>query len=267
MANFKREIIAITNQKGGTGKTTTAAGIGYRLYCMGFKVLLIDLDAQGNLTYTVNADSSGGGIFGAMEQPQTAAANIQEITAENAAGGKIDILPSTERLAVADKVFTETGKEYKLKEAIQGIADKYQFIIIDTPPALGTLSINALATADSVIIPAQADIYSLQGVSQISNTIATVRKYCNPKLTISGILLTRHNSRTTISRDLAAAFSQTAEKLNTRVYNTHIRECTAIKEAQALRRDIFDYAPKSNAAADYYDLVNEIIENIEEKLK
>ena len=131
-------------------------------------------------------------------------------------------------------------------------------MITDTPPSLGILSVNALTAADTVIIPAQADIYSLQGITQISSTISTVRRYCNSRLSIDGIVLTRYNSRTNISRDLAEALTQTAEKLHTRVYNARIRECTAIKEAQALRKDIFVYAPKSNAAEDYSLLTDEI---------
>lgn len=253
------KVIAVNNQKGGTGKTTTAAALGFALYHRGFKVLLIDLDSQGNLSYTVNAEGGRYGIFGAMERPETVQQEIQPACSDDK-GGKIDIIPSTERLAVAEKIFTEIGKEYKLKEALQNIdSSAYDYVIIDTPPALSILSINALAAADTVIIPAQADIYSLQGITQISSTISTVRKYCNSKLSIDGIVLTRYNSRTTISKDLAAALAQTAEKLSTKVYDTRIRECTAIKEAQALRKDIFVYAPKSNAAEDYKSLTNEIV--------
>ena len=253
------KVIAVNNQKGGTGKTTTAAALGFALYHRGFNVLLIDLDAQGNLSYTVNAEGGRYGIFGAMERPETVQQEIQPACSDEK-GGKIDIIPSTERLAIAEKIFTEIGKEYKLKEALQNIdSSAYDYVIIDTPPALSILSINALAAADTVIIPAQADIYSLQGITQISSTISTVRKYCNSRLTIDGIVLTRYNSRTTISKDLAAALAQTAEKLSTKVYDTRIRECTAIKEAQALRKDIFVYAPKSNAAEDYKSLTNEII--------
>ncbi len=252
------KVIAVNNQKGGTGKTTTAAALGFALYHRGYKVLMIDLDAQGNLSYTVNAEGGRYGIFGAMERPETTMQEIQSVcSGEN--GGRVDIIPSTERLAVAEKIFTEIGKEYKLKEALQNIDSKqYDYVIIDTPPALSILSVNALAAADTVIIPAQADIYSLQGITQINSTITTVRKYCNPGLTIDGIVLTRYNSRTTISKDLAAALAQTAEKLGTKVYDTRIRECTAIKEAQALRKDIFVYAPKSNAADDYNSLTDEV---------
>ena len=252
------KVIAVNNQKGGTGKTTTAAALGYALYHKGYRVLLIDLDAQCNLTYTVNAAGGKYGSFGAMERPETTQQEIQPVCADE--NGRVDIIPGTERLAVAEKVFTEIGKEYKLKEALQHIdGGQYDYAIIDTPPTLSILSINALAAADTVIIPAQADIYSLQGITQINGTITTVRKYCNSRLTIDGILLTRYNGRTTISKDMAEALKQTAEKLGTRVYDTRIRECTAIKEAQALRKDIFVYAPKSNAAEDYGSLVNEII--------
>ena len=255
------KIIAVNNQKGGTGKTTTAAALGFGLYHRGFNILLIDLDAQGNLSYTVNAEGGKYGIFGAMERPETTAQEIQSVCSDDN-GGKIDIIPSTERLAVAEKIFTEIGKEYKLKEALQNIENSaYDYVIIDTPPALSILSINALACADTVVIPAQADIYSLQGITQINSTISTVRKYCNSRLTIDGIVLTRYNSRTTISNDLAEALTKTAEKLETKVYDTRIRECTAIKEAQALRKDIFLYAPKSNAADDYNKLTDEIINN------
>lgn len=255
------KIIAVNNQKGGTGKTTTAAALGFSLYHRGFNILLIDLDAQGNLSYTVNAEGGKYGIFGAMERPETTAQEIQSVCSDDN-GGKIDIIPSTERLAVAEKIFTEIGKEYKLKEALQNIENSaYDYVIIDTPPALSILSINALACADTVVIPAQADIYSLQGITQINSTISTVRKYCNSRLTIDGIVLTRYNSRTTISKDLAEALTKTAEKLETKVYDTRIRECIAIKEAQALRKDIFLYAPKSNAADDYNKLTDEIINN------
>lgn len=253
------KVIAVNNQKGGTGKTTTAAALGFALYHRGFRVLLIDLDAQGNLSYTVNAEGGRYGIFGAMERPETTQQEIQPVCSDEK-GGRIDIIPGTERLAVAEKIFTEIGKEYKLKEALQNIdGSAYDYVIIDTPPALSILSVNALASADTVIIPAQADIYSLQGITQINSTITTVRKYCNSRLTIDGIVLTRYNSRTTISKDLAAALTRTAEKLSTRVYDTRIRECTAVKEAQALRKDIFVYAPRSNAAEDYNNLTNEMI--------
>ena len=119
---------------------------------------------------------------------------------------------------------------------------------------------NALTACTGAIIPAQADVYSLQGIALLSQTIETVRKYCNRALKIKGIVLTRYNSRAVLSRDMADLIAQTAQQLRTKLYTTRIRECTALKEAQAVQQDIFTYAPRSNAAADYKALVAEVLE-------
>ena len=132
--------------------------------------------------------------------------------------------------------------------------------MIDTPPALGILTINALTACHGCIIPAQADIYSLHGIGQLHSTIQTVRKYCNPSFKVLGILLTRYSARTVISREVGEMIEQTAVQLHTKLYRSRIREGTAIKEAQALRMDIYAYAPRSNAASDYKALVDEIME-------
>jgi chromosome partitioning protein len=121
------------------------------------------------------------------------------------------------------------------------------------------LTINALTACSGAIIPTQADIYSLQGIGQLYNTIQTVKEYCNPSLTIKGIVLTRYNSRAIISREVAEKLKEIADQLNTKLYTATIRECTALKEAQAKKQDIYSYAPRSNAAADYMQLVDEII--------
>ena len=131
--------------------------------------------------------------------------------------------------------------------------------MIDTPPFLGVLTINALTACDKALIPAQADVYSLQGIAQLSGTIDTVRKYCNPDLEVMGVVLTRYNPRAVITKELTEMISATAEKLGTKLLSTRIRECTAIKEAQAKRTDIYSYAPRSNASADYTALTDEII--------
>ena len=125
---------------------------------------------------------------------------------------------------------------------------------------MGVLTINALTACNGCIIPAQADFLSLQGIGQLHGTIETVRKYCNPALTVYGIVLTRFSARAVISREVSAMMEETAKELKTRLYNTRIRECTAIKEAQAMRTDIYTYAPRSNATADYTALVKEILE-------
>lgn len=246
------QVIAVINQKGGVGKSTTALAIGAGFILKGYKTLYIDLDAQGNLSYTLKASNTGYNVIGVLQGPETIKEEIQ-----NTEQG--DIIASSPALSGADTLLTETGKEYRLKEAMESIKDLYDYVIIDTPPSLGILTINALTACSGIIIPAGADIYSLQGISQLKGTIETVKKYCNSSLEILGILLTRYNSRAIISREVAEMLEKTAEGLNTKLYNTKIRECTAIKESQAMRESIFTYAPKSNATADYKALVDEIM--------
>ena len=135
----------------------------------------------------------------------------------------------------------------------------YDYIIVDTPPALGILTINALTACTGAIIPAQADIYSLQGIGQLNSTIETVKKYCNPSLSIMGIVITRFNGRSIIRREVAEMLEHTADQLHTKLFSSKIRECTALVEAQATKQNIYSYAPRSNATADYKALVDEII--------
>lgn len=243
---------AIINQKGGVGKSTTALAIGAGLMLKGYSVLHIDLDAQGNLSYTLGANTQGYNSMGVLQRPETIKQEIQHTDSG-------DVIASSPALAGADAIITEKGKEYKLKEALELIDGLYDYCLIDTPPALGILTVNALTACSGVIIPSQADIYSLQGIGQLNNSIQTVKRYCNPHLYIMGIVLTRYSQRSVISREVTELLEQTAEQLNTKLFNSKIRECTALKEAQAVKKSIFSYAPKSNATADYTELVNEII--------
>jgi chromosome partitioning protein len=236
--------LAVVNQKGGVGKSTTAAAIGDALRDSGAAVLFVDLDAQGNLTHTLGAAPNGGSLA-AMKG-----------TAEVQHTDRGDVLASAPALAAADITITETGKEYRLREALQKLS--YDYCVIDTPPTLGILTVNALTAADGAIIPAQADIYSLQGIAQLASTTDAVRKYCNPGLKLLGILITRYNGRAVIRREAADALKQTAKKLGTQLFDTRIRDCTAIVEAQARRESIFTYAPKSNAARDYRAFTDEL---------
>lgn len=247
--------ITIINQKGGVGKSTTAHAIGAGLSIKGYKVLFIDLDAQGNLSYTLNADTRGYNALGVLERPQTIKEEIQQI-------GNIDILASSPNLAGADNIINQTGKEYRLKEALELVKDIYDYCVIDTPPALGIVTINALTASTGAIIPAQADIYSLQGISQLNQTIEAVKRYCNPNLYIMGIVLTRYSKRMIIRREVAEMLEETAKDLNTKLYNTKIRESIALVEAQAMKEDIYTYAPKSNATEDYMTLTEEIIKGV-----
>lgn len=244
--------IAVINQKGGVGKSTTALAIGAGLILKGYKTLFVDLDAQGNLSYSMGASTEGYNALGVIQRPETAKGEIQHT--QNG-----DIIASSPALAGADTLITQTGKEYRLREALETVAGEYDYCIVDTPPALGILTVNALTASTGAIIPAQADPYSLHGITQLHSTIETVKKYCNPSLSIMGIVLTRFNGRAIIRREVAEMLEQTAEQLHTKLYRSRIRECTAIVEAEATRQSIYKYAPRSNATADYKALVAEIL--------
>jgi len=250
-----KDIIAITNQKGGVGKSTTALTLGKAFAVKGFKVLFIDLDAQSNLSYTMRAKNTAPSDITSLDLliGKVKAAKAIQHTKQG------DIIASSPSLALADSVITDTGKEYRLKKALIEIHSRYDYVIIDTPPALGILTVNALTACTGAIIPAQADVYSLQGISQLYKTISAVKEHCNPSLRIMGILLTRYNSRTIISRDVADMIESTAKQFQSKLYKTKIRECTALKESQIKQTDIFKYAQNSNAAIDYISLADEII--------
>lgn len=247
------KIMAIINQKGGVGKSTTATTLAAGLTLKGYKTLAIDLDAQSNLTYTAGAQTGGASILGVITGEVKAADAIQHID------GIGDIIAASKALAGADGYITDTGKEYRLKEAIEPIKGYYDFIIIDTPPNLGILTINALTAADSVIIPAQADIYSIQGIEQLAETMKPVKKYCNPALYIEGILLTRYNSRTILSRELAELAAKLAERLNTRLFKATIREAISVKESQIKRQSLYAYAPTAPITKDYTAFIDELL--------
>lgn len=244
---------AVINQKGGVGKSTTALAIGQGLKLRGYSVLLVDLDAQGNMSYSMGAAGGGYNALGILQRPETTREEIQ-ITPQG------DLIASTPALVGADKLLTQTGKEYRLKEALATIAPLYDYCIIDTPPTLNVLTINAMTACNSLIIPTQADIYSVQGIAQLQSNIEAVKKYCNANLTITGILITRFNARSVVRREVASMLEQIAQKLNTRVFNVKIRECLALVEAQLTKQSIFTYAPRSNAKADYNALINELLE-------
>ena len=249
-------ITAVAIQKGGQGKTTTAAALGAGLALKGYSVLHVDLDAQGNLTYSMGGDATGLTGHNAMDMLQ-GASSAAEAVQHTALG---DVIGSSPALAAADTVFMAVGKEYKLREALDAISGQYDYILLDTPPSLGILTINALTAANDILIPVQADMFSLQGVGQLWQTIGAVRRYCNPRLGIAGLLLTRFNGRAIISRELSDMLAQTAAQMGTKVFAARIRECTALKEAVACKKSIFAYAPRSNASMDYQAFIDEYLE-------
>ena len=250
--------IAVIAQKGGVGKSTTAQAIGVgleRFYSA--RVLYVDSDAQGNLSRSMEADYSGTTGGDALEV-LTGRASAEESIQHTPHG---DIIASSPALSGADREpeLSKVGREYRLRKALEAVSGLYDYCLIDTPPALSIITVNALTAADKVVIPAQADDYSLEALERLRETVETVKAYCNPSLQVDGVLLTRFNGRAVLSRELAEMIAQAAEKLESRLYETRIRECTAVKEAQALREDIFSYSPRCNAAKDYRSLLSEML--------
>ena len=246
-------VIAIANQKGGVGKSTTSEALAEGLNRKGWKTLIIDLDPQGSLSLAAGVAHGVPTSYDVLTRLVDVADAIQYRE------GRADIIPADSNLARLDVEMITTGKEYRLKEQIKPLLSDYSYIILDTPPALGVLTVNALTAANSLIVPVQADVFSLQGLGQLNETISVIQEYTNPNLVLSGVLLTRHNGRSILSRDMTDAARAAAEKIGTYLCKAAIREGVAIKEAQANQLPIYDYAPRSNVAADYMEFVEEFI--------
>lgn len=248
------QIITISNQKGGVGKTTTAHALLTGLANMGYKVLALDADPQTNLTYTtgINMDDAPD-LYNLLKKQ----ASFLEVVQQVKPG--FDIIPGSLDLAGADMEFTAAGREYMIREALEPVKEKYDFCIIDTPPTLGILTVNALTASHKIIVPMAADVYSLQGLSQLQGMVENVKKYCNPGLTIDGLLLTKYSDRAIINRNLKDSLQQTATQLHTRLYKTTIREAVAVKEIQFLQSDIFTEYPKAKVTEDYKQFIKEFL--------
>lgn len=243
------KIISIINQKGGVAKTTTVLNMYGALKLRGYRTLCIDLDPQCNLTQV---------LCPAGTQSTLADVLSGRIPADHAVSG--DLIAGSANLSGMDALLKDVSQsEYLLLSALMPIRNDFDFILIDTPPALGSLTVNALMASDSIVIPAQADLFSHTGIAQLGATIRTIR----PELKIAGILLCRYSSRTTISRDMAQLIGeQLAKPMNTKVFSSRIRECTALRESQACAQHIFDYAPKSNGAKDYSAFIDEFLTEV-----
>lgn len=240
------------NQKGGVGKSTTALATAQGLAKKGYKVLFIDLDPQQNASFVLKVKGSEPTSLDVMTGEADIADAIQE------AGG-IDAVAADPQAAGADRILEGIGAEHRLKEALDPVASAYDYCVIDTPPALGILTTNALTAADAAVIPAQADIFSLEGVGQLAGTLEAVKRYANPSLTVAGILLTRFNGRATLSRDIREAAEGAAAALGTSVFDATIREGIAVKEAQAVQQSIFDYAPRAKVTQDFSEYLDELL--------
>ena len=241
------KIIAIVNQKGGTGKSTTAAALAQAAAAQGKRALAIDLDPQGNLSFSLAADMQQSTSFDLLEGKPAA-----QLVQHSATGP--DVIPADLRNTAAT---SSRGSARRLQKALQPIRGKYDFIIIDTPPTPGELQFNALQAATGLVIPLQAEIYSLQGLYLVAEAAESFRE-TNPALTFSGLVITRHNERSTLARQMKDNIINAAAGLNI-PYLGAIRDGVAIREAQALQLSLYDYAPKSKPALDYLDLYRKLI--------
>ena len=245
-------IISVANQKGGTAKTSTAHALATGAAYKGKRSLAIDFDPQGNLSFIMGADASRAGAYELMKQ-QAKAAQIVQYTSQG------DIIPASLNLAAADIEFSgKPGRDFFLQAALEPLQDAYDVAVIDTPPTLGTLLVNALTASDEVIIPMNADILSLQGLYQLAETITQVKSFCNKRLKVTGILITRYSGRTVLARDIKETIEAKCAELGIPVLNTVIRDGVAVREAQTTQESLFAYAPNSNPAKDYLQLFDEI---------
>jgi len=245
-------IIAISNQKGGVAKTTTTQAIASILKKRGYKVLAVDIDAQGNLSDSINAvvTETTNTICEVLKREISINEAIQNLPA-------FDIVPSDIVLASVEQALTQVGKEYRLKEALKSIANQYDFILIDTPPSLGLMTLNAFTAANEVIIPTTAGKFAVKGIKDLFNTIKSVQSYCNENLKISGILFTKYDPRTNNSKDIRILVENMSKALNIPLFNSFIRNRVAVDEAQARGESLLNYGDCKDIVEDYENFLNE----------
>ncbi|WP_391118738.1 ParA family protein [Psychrobacillus sp. L3] len=249
-------IIAIANQKGGVGKTTTSVNLSACLAYLGKKVLLVDIDPQGNASsgVGVNKGEVNQCIYDVLIDDVNVLETIQETKVEN-----LYIVPATISLAGAEIELVSTiSREVRLKRALLEVKDKYEYIIIDCPPSLGLLTINSLTASDAIIIPVQCEFYALEGLSQLLSTIRLVQKHLNKNLEIDGVLLTMFDARTNLGIQV---IEEVKKYFQEKVYKTIIPRNVRLSEAPSHGEPIIIYDPKSRGAEVYLDLAKEVIRN------
>ena len=246
------QIITVTNQKGGVGKTTTASSLVCGLHQRGAKVLGIDLDTQGNLGFNLGLDISNGNTIYDVFKGECPVEKAIQSTEYG------DVLPSDIMLSAAEVEFTAPRREFMLHDMLTGVRDRYDFIIIDTPPALNLLTVNAYVASTGLIVPMEAEVLSLVGITQLQETIETVRGSFNPNLKVLGILINKFNGRLTLSKDILEMAQVVAEQLDTNVFQTKIHRGVGVAMAPAHGQSVLTYQPDSRPAQDFQSIIDAV---------
>jgi len=248
-------ILAIANQKGGVGKTTTAINLGAALALKGHRTVLIDLDPQANSTMSY-LDMSGvsRSLFDALTEATCAIGDIILPTPVE----RLSVIPSRIGLAKLEaKLVGEMDAHFRLKDKLEPVTKTHDIILIDCPPALGLLTVNALVAATHLLIPIQSSYFALEGTDDLLETVEKVRSRANPGLEIMGVLITMHDRRTSLARDIRG---QILKVFGPKVFNTVITKSVRLEESPAYKESIFTFAPDSSGAAEYYSLSEEVME-------
>lgn len=252
------KIVSISNIKGGVGKTTTAAVLAVGLAEKGYRVLLIDSDPQTNLTMCFLQEQTDElpslyDIYGDGESIDDVKVPVRD---------NMDLVIGDFELCNADMQFTKAGRLKMLKKAIKSIDTEYDFIVIDTPPNLGILSLNAFIASNYVLVPMTVDSFSLKGVRLLKETLGDVKDETEKELPVAGILLTRYNSRTNVSKLLEKSLNSAATLLDTELFKSRIRQAVVLQESQIAKEDLFSYSPNAKVAEDYKGFIDEFLERV-----
>ena len=254
------KVVAITNQKGGVGKSTTAINLSAALAELGQKVLLVDVDPQGNSTSGLGLEKAE--LHCTLDDVLKGDCQTREAVFPTSTPG-LSILPSTLRLATAEiELVSALSRETRLRKALQKISRDYDYVFLDCPPSLGLLTLNALTAADSLLVPIQCEFYALEGISQLLEVVEMVRAHLNPALSIEGILLTLYDSRLNLSTQVA---EEVRAFFKEKVFQTVVARNVKLAEAPSFGQTVFEHDPRSRGAQNYRDLAQEVVEREKEE--